>query len=138
MNITLQQAEKAIAAAQRESQKRGELAAFAVMDTGGNLVAFSRMNGANLMTIDVALGKAYTASICNLDTIDVNPFIQPGQALFGMGLVLQQARSLVPFAGGIVLRQQGEVIGALGVSGARAAQIDHEIAQSALAEFEQV
>ena len=138
MNITLQQAEKAIAAAQRESQKRGELAAFAVMDTGGNLVAFSRMNGANLMTIDVALGKAYTASICNLDTIDVNPFIQPGQALFGMGLVLQQARSLVPFAGGIVLRQQGEVIGALVVSGARAAQIDHEIAQSTLAEFEQV
>jgi uncharacterized protein GlcG (DUF336 family) len=137
MNITLEQAEKAIAAAQRETGKRGELAAFAVVDTGGNLVAFSRMNGANLITIDTAMGKAYTASIMNIDTINVNPFIQPGQALFGTGLVLQQTRSLVPFAGGIVLRQKGKVIGALGVSGARMSQIDHEIAQAVLAELEQ-
>jgi uncharacterized protein GlcG (DUF336 family) len=134
MNITLEQAGKAIAAAQRESQQRGELAAFAVVDTGGNLVAFSRMDGANLITIETAIGKAYTALITSFDTINVNPFIQQGQPLFGTVLSFQQLRTIVPFAGGILLRQNGEITGALGVSGARTSETDHEIAQAALAE----
>jgi uncharacterized protein GlcG (DUF336 family) len=138
MNITLEQAERAIAAAKRAAQEREELTAFAVVDTGGNLVAFARLDGANLITIDTAMGKAYTALAMNIDTIDLNPYIQPGQALFGTGLVLQQTRSLVPYAGGIVLRQAGKAIGALGVSGARASQTDHEIACEARVTFEQM
>jgi uncharacterized protein GlcG (DUF336 family) len=137
MNITLEQAEKAIAVAKQAAQERDELTALAVVDTGGNLVAFARMDGAYLISIDTAMGKAYTALALNMDTIDLNPFIQPGQILFGTGLTLQQSRSLVPYAGGILLRCKGEVIGALGVSGARTSQTDHEIALAALAEHGQ-
>lgn len=137
MNITLEQAEKAIAVAKQAAQERDERTALAVVDTGGNLVAFARMDSANLISIDTAMGKAYTALALNIDTIDLNPFIQPGQILFGTGLTLQQSRSLVPYAGGILLRCKGEVIGALGVSGARTSQTDHEIALAALAELGQ-
>src|SRR5581483_297830 len=137
MNITLEQAEKAIAVAKKASQERDELTALAVVDTGGNLIAFARMDSAYIMSIDTALGKAYTALALNIDTIDLNSYIQPGQVLFGAGLTLQQSRSLVPYAGGVLLRCKGEVIGALGVSGARTAQADHEIALPALTELEQ-
>jgi len=78
MNITLEQAEKAIAVAKKAAQERDDLTALAVVDTGGNLVAFARMDGAYLISLDTAMGKAYTALTLNMDAIDLNPFIQPG------------------------------------------------------------
>ena len=131
MNITLSQAEAVIAAARARAEERGLAVAFAVVDTGGNLVAFARADGANLITIDTAIGKAFTAVSIGGDSGALAPAIQPGGPLFGTGLVLAGARSLVPYGGGVLIRADGRVIGALGVSGAPSSDDDHEIAAAA-------
>jgi len=130
-NISLTQAEALTAAARGLADERGVAAAFAVVDTGGNLVAFARTDGANLITIDTAIGKAFTAVSIGGDTTNLTPAIQPGGPLFGTGLVLAGSRSLVPYGGGVLVHAEGRVIGALGVSGAPASDVDHEIATAA-------
>lgn len=132
VNITLAQAQAIITAAERKAAERGEKVALAVVDSGGNLVAFARTDGANLITIDTAIGKAYTAIAIGFDTVNITPYIQPGQPLFGTGLTLAGSRSLVPYAGGIVLREGDRVVGALGVSGASSSDTDHEIGSQAV------
>ncbi|WP_194899608.1 GlcG/HbpS family heme-binding protein [Catenulispora pinisilvae] len=131
MNITLSQAEAVIAAARARAGERGLAVAFAVVDAGGNLVAFARADGANLITIDTAIGKAFTAVSIGGDSGNLAPAIQPGGPLFGTGLVLAGARSLVPYGGGVLIRVEGRVIGALGVSGAPGSDDDHQIAAAA-------
>lgn len=101
LNITLAQAETITAAARALADERGVVAAFAVVDTGGNLVAFARTDGANLVTIDTAIGKAFTAVSIGGDSVNLTPAIRPGGPLFGTGLVLAGARSLVPYGGGV-------------------------------------
>ncbi|MEY9864436.1 uncharacterized protein GlcG (DUF336 family) [Catenulispora sp. GAS73] len=134
LNITLTQAETITATARTLAAKRSVAAAFAVVDTGGNLVAFARTDGANLITIDTAIGKAFTAISIGGDSVNLTPAIQPGGPLFGTGLVLAGARSLVPYGGGVLIRDDGRVIGALGVSGAPSSDVDHEIAAAASAQ----
>ncbi|GAA2040691.1 hypothetical protein GCM10009839_48600 [Catenulispora yoronensis] len=135
MNIGHIAAETAIAAARQSAEAAGVTAAFAVVDTGGNLVAFSRMDGATLITIDTAIGKAYTAVSVGADTIHLTGAIQPGAPLFGTGLTLAQTRSFVPYGGGVLIRSAdgGRVIGALGVSGAPSSDDDHAIGTAAAA-----
>lgn len=128
MNITLTQADAVLAAARTEAADRGVAASFAVVDTGGNLIAFARADGANLITIDTAIGKAYTAISIGADSANLTAAIQPGAPLFGTGLLLAGSRSLVPYAGGVLIQADGQVIGALGVSGAPSSDVDHEIA----------
>lgn len=133
MTISLFQAETVIAAARARADEHGVAVAFAVVDAGGNLVAFARADGATLITIDTAIGKAFTAVSIGGDTANLTPAIQPGGPLFGTGLVLAGARSLVPYAGGVLIQADGRVIGALGVSGAPSSELDHEIAAAAAA-----
>ncbi len=128
MNITLEQAQKALENGLYASIKRNEATTLAIIDTGGNLVALTRMDQATLISIDTAIGKAYTSLALKLDTVNLNPLVQPGQILFGLPTITQQPRPLVPFAGGIQLRVNDEVVGAIGVSGALTSQTDHEIA----------
>lgn len=135
MNITLDQAEVVLAAAKSLAAERGEKVALAVVDTGGNLVAFAKTDGANLITVDTAIGKAFTAVSVGFDTVDMLPYLQPGQPLFGTGLLLAGARSLVPYGGGVVIRSGGTAIGALGVSGAARSETDHEIGRTAADEI---
>ncbi|MFE9319522.1 heme-binding protein [Nocardia sp. NPDC052278] len=132
MTITLDQAQTVLAAARTTAAERSETVALAVVDQGGNLVAFARTDGATLITIDTAIGKAFTAVSIGADTINLTPAIQPGQPLFGIGLGLAGARSLVPYGGGVLIRSGETVIGALGVSGAASSQTDHEIGVAAI------
>ncbi|GAA1982690.1 heme-binding protein [Catenulispora subtropica] len=132
MNIGHTTADTVIAAARRRAEEAGVKAAFAVVDTGGNLVAFSRMDGAPLITIDTAVGKAHTAVSVGLDTIHLTAAIQPGAPLFGTGLTLAGTRSFVPYGGGVLIRSGDAVIGALGVSGAPASEDDHAIGAAAI------
>ncbi|WP_194912254.1 GlcG/HbpS family heme-binding protein [Catenulispora rubra] len=134
MNITLTQAEAITTTARTLATAHAVAAAFAVVDTGGNLVAFARTDGATLITIDTAIGKAFTAISVGGDSINLTPAIQPGGPLFGTGLVLAGSRSLVPYGGGVLIRAEGRVIGALGVSGAPTSDVDHEIAAAASAQ----
>ena len=87
---------------------------IAVVDDGARLVAFVRMDGAILASIDIAQKKAFTAMALKTDTIDLGPLTQPGQELWG---IEHTNGGLVTFGGGVVLRDaKGEPIGAIGVS----------------------
>jgi uncharacterized protein GlcG (DUF336 family) len=105
---------------------------IAVVDEGNNLVAFQRMDGAWLGSIDIAHGKAYTARAFNMPTKDLAPLCQPGQPLFG--LQASNDGRLIIFAGGIPLERDGEVVGAIGVSGGSVEQ-DQEVAEAGAQAF---
>ncbi len=110
-DITLAQAQKVIAAAQAKAVEQGTLMNIAVVDAGGNLKAFARMEGAFLGSIDISIGKARTARFFNMST----KAAQPGQPLYGIEVT---NGNLVIFGGGELLRaKDGTVIGAVGVSG---------------------
>jgi uncharacterized protein GlcG (DUF336 family) len=103
---------------------------IAVVDEGNNLVAFQRMDGAWLGSIDIAMNKAYTARAFNMSTKTLAPLCQSGQPLFGIHA--SNNNKLIIFAGGIPLKEGDTVIGAIGVSGGAVEQ-DHEVAEAGVA-----
>jgi uncharacterized protein GlcG (DUF336 family) len=105
---------------------------IAVVDAGARLVAFARMDGAMLASIDIAQRKATTAMMMKMSTSDLAPLVQPGGPLFGIEVT---NGGLVPFAGGIPLRDaHGEPVGAIGVSAGTVEQ-DEEVAAAGAAAF---
>ena len=87
----------------------------AVVDTGGNLRAFARMDGAWLGSIDISIRKARTARYFDMETGDLSPMVQPGEPLYHLEF---SNGGLITFPGGIPLTtDDGTVIGAVGVSG---------------------
>lgn len=131
MNIALSQAEQAIAAAKQKAQDIDVPMTIAVVDTGGNLVALSRMDNALLASLDIAVGKAYTAIAMKMSTGDLTELVQPGQILYHLEIA-NQPRTLVTFAGGLPVHSDGSVIGGIGVSGGAPHQ-DQEVASAAQA-----
>lgn len=126
MNITLRQAEVAITAALEAAAGLRTKVNIAVVDSGSNLVAFARMDGAWIGSVDVALKKAKTAAWFQMDTADLNPLAQPGKALFS---IEHSNGGLITFPGGIAIKDgSGHVIGAIGVSGATTVDRDNGIA----------
>jgi uncharacterized protein GlcG (DUF336 family) len=104
----------------------------AVLDAGAHLKAFRRMDGAVLASIDIAISKARTAALFQVNSEAVWEYCKPGAPAPGLELT---NGGLAPFGGGIPLRDRdGIVIGAVGVSGGTVAQ-DMEVAQAALAAF---
>jgi uncharacterized protein GlcG (DUF336 family) len=132
MRVSLNSAEAIIAAARRRAEEIGVPMNIAVVDDGNNLVAFARMEGAWLGSIDIAMGKAYTARAFDMSTKDLVPMSQPGQPLFGI-TASNQGR-LIIFAGGIPLKADGAVVGAVGVSGGLVDQ-DQQVAEAGAAAF---
>jgi uncharacterized protein GlcG (DUF336 family) len=132
MRVSLDSAEAIIAAARRRAEEIGVPMNIAVVDDGNNLVAFARMEGAWLGSIDIAMGKAYTARAFDMSTKDLVPMAQPGQPLFGI-TASNQGR-LIIFAGGIPLKAAGTVVGAVGVSGGLVDQ-DQQVAEAGAAAF---
>ncbi len=101
---------------------------IAVVDAGGNLKAFLRMDGAWLGSIDIAVKKARTARLFDMPTGDIGGLSQPGGPLYG---IEHSNGGLVTFPGGVPLRaSDGTVIGAVGVSGS-SVQDDHAVAVAA-------
>jgi uncharacterized protein GlcG (DUF336 family) len=129
-SITLQNAQQVLEAAQRKAREIGVPMNIAVVDRGNNLMAFARMEGAWLGSIDISQGKAYTARAFDMPTKDLAPLCQPGQPLFGIQASNQG--HLVIFPGGIPLKENGTVVGAVGVSGGSVDQ-DQEVAAAAAA-----
>ena len=98
---------------------------IAVVDAGGNLKAFLRMDGAWLGSIDIAEKKARTARLFDMPTGDIGGLSQPGGPLYGIEL---SNGGLISFPGGVPLRAaDGSVIGAIGVSGSTV-ENDHAVA----------
>ena len=129
-NITLAGAQKALAAAQRKAEAIGVPMCMAVCDTGGNLVATIRMDGAPLIPLEVSRDKAWT--VVGFNGLPTNLWwgILGDKPELVHGLV--KVPRLMPFGGGVPLRSGGELIGAIGVSGGSSEQ-DHECALEAAA-----
>jgi uncharacterized protein GlcG (DUF336 family) len=128
MSISEKQANVALAEARRIATEIGVPMNIAVIDDGANLKAFTRMDGALLGSIDIALGKARTAALFGMTTEAIGEFCKPGGTSPGLE---QTNGGLVIFAGGVPIRDpQGRLLGAVGISGGAVAQ-DQQVAQAA-------
>ena len=124
-DITLEAAENIVAAAKKKAAEISTLMDIAVVDAGGNLKAFARMDGAWLGSIDISIRKARTARWFDMNTGDIGKLSQPGGPLFG---IEHSNGGLITFPGGVPLKDaKGEVVGAIGVSGSTV-ENDHAVA----------
>jgi len=130
--VTLQDARKIIDAAETKAQEIGQPMNIAVADAGGNLVAHVRMDGAWIGSIDISIKKAYTSRAFDISTKDLATHSQSGGQFFGIH-ASNDGRIMI-FAGGIPLRKDAKVVGAIGVSGGSGDQ-DHEVAEAGAAAF---
>ena len=127
MNITLEQAEKMIAAAKAKAIELGTKMNISVVDAGANILAFARMDGAWLGSADISLRKAKTARFFDFPTGVIGSLSQPGGSLFG---IEHSNGGLISFPGGIpVTNADGVVVGAIGVSGSTV-ENDHAVAEA--------
>ena len=130
MNITLKQAQAVVDAAIKKSQEIGTKMDIAVIDSGINLTAFAREDGAWLGSIDIAIKKAKTARFFNMDTGTIGSLSQPGGALYN---IEHSNGGLISFPGGVCIKNsEGEIIGAIGVSGS-SVEDDHAVAAAGAA-----
>lgn len=125
--LTLEQARQVIAAAEKKAAEIGQPMNVAVVDEGGNLLAFARMAGAWLGSIDIAMNKAFTSRAFDIATSDLGDNSQPGQQFFGIHA--SNGGRVMIFAGGLPLKQGGRVVGAIGVSGGSGKQ-DQQVAEA--------
>lgn len=130
--MTLAAARRVIEAAERKAVDVGQPMNIAVVDAGGNLVAHVRMDGALIGSVAISIDKAWTARAFNLATKDIAEHTQSGGQFFG--LHTSNGGRVMIFAGGVPIRQQGEIVGAIGVSSGTAEQ-DQAVAEAGAAAF---
>ena len=130
--ITLEVARGIIAAAERKAAEIGQPMNIAVADSGGNLVAHARMDGAWIGSIDISIKKAFTSRAFDISTRDLAAHSQSGGQFFGIH-ASNDGRIMI-FAGGIPLTRDGKVVGAVGVSGGTGDQ-DQAVAEAGAAAF---
>ena len=126
--ITSAFAQELLAAAEDQATADGKPMVIAIVDREGTLKAFSRMDGAPLLSVEIAQNKAYTAAAFGLATHAWFDFIKGDEPL-RLGIV--HTERLVTFGGGFPIVVDGEVIGAIGVSGGHYTD-DMKVAQAAL------
>jgi uncharacterized protein GlcG (DUF336 family) len=127
-NITLAQAETIIEACKAEAVSAGQPMNIAVVDDGGNLVAFAAMDDTKLVGENISQRKALTAVMFQADTRDLVPLVQPGAPLYGIEST--NDGKLVIFGGGVLLRTpDGRIAGGVGVS-AGSVEEDHQVAEA--------
>ncbi|MGF7214060.1 uncharacterized protein GlcG (DUF336 family) [Spirosoma lacussanchae] len=127
MTITLEQAQQAIEAAKQKSIEIGTLMNIAIVDSGANLAAFARQEGAWLGSIDISIRKAKTARYFDMPTGEIGKLSQPGGPLYN---IEHSNGGLISFPGGIPIKNaEGTIIGAIGVSGSTV-ENDHTVAQA--------
>jgi uncharacterized protein GlcG (DUF336 family) len=130
MSVTIEDARRIIAAAQKKARDIGQPMNVAVCDAGGNLLAFERMEGAWLGSIDISINKAWTSRAFDIATGDLAKHSQSGGQFFGIH-VSNGGRVMI-FAGGVPPKKGGKVIGAIGVSGGSGEQ-DQAVADAGAA-----
>ncbi len=130
--MTLADARRVTAAAEKKAIEIGQPMNIAVVDEGGNLVSHVRMDGAWIGSINISINKAFTARAFDISTKELAKFSQPGGEFFGIH-ESNHGRIMV-FAGGIPLKRDGKVLGGVGVSGGMGAQ-DQAVAEAGAAAF---
>src|SRR3984893_15322157 len=128
-NISSELAQKMVDEAVTKARELGVSENVAILDDGGNLKAFRRMDGAAILCIEIAQNKAYTA-LFGVPTHDFFNFIQGDPSLLaGMPTLARVAA----YGGGFPIKVDGEIVGAIGLSGAPTVQNDIDCATAALA-----
>jgi uncharacterized protein GlcG (DUF336 family) len=130
--ITLADARRIIAAAEKKAEEIGQPMNIAVVDAGGNLVAHVRMDKAWFGSVDISIKKAWTSRAFNIATKDLAELSQSGDQFFGIH-ASNNGRVMI-FAGGVPLKRGDEVVGAVGVSGGLGKQ-DQAVAEAGAAAY---
>jgi len=130
--LTLKDARRVIEAAEKKAKEIDQPMNIAVADEGGNLISHVRMDGAWLGSIDISIKKAYTSRAFDIATKDLAIHSQSNGQFFGIHA--SNSGKVMIFAGGIPLKKDGKVIGAIGVSGGSGEQ-DHTVAEAGAAAF---
>jgi uncharacterized protein GlcG (DUF336 family) len=128
-SISFELAQKMVDAAVAKARELRVYENVAILDDGGNLTAFCRMDGAPILCIEMAQNKAYTA-LFGVSTQDFFDFIQRDPSLLAGIPTLARVAA---WGGGLPIKVDGEIVGAIGVSGAPAVQNDVDCASAALA-----
>jgi uncharacterized protein GlcG (DUF336 family) len=130
--VSLEDARRVMEAGEERASEIGQPQNIAVVDAGGNLVSHIRMDGAWIGSVDIAINKAFTARAFDLPTADLAADSQPGGQFYG----IQESNKgrIMIFAGGVPLKRDGQVVGAVGVSGGDQDQ-DTTVAEAAAEAF---
>jgi glc operon protein GlcG len=123
--ISLDQAKRVMAAAELEAAKNSWQVAIAILDSGGNMVMFHKVDNAQLSAITTSEGKARTALEFKLPSKALDDAIANG----GAGMRLLALKNITPLQGGMLVLVDGKIVGAVGVSGALSAQ-DEQVAKA--------
>jgi uncharacterized protein GlcG (DUF336 family) len=130
--ITLSDARKIIAAAERKAEEIGQPMNIAVVDSGGNLVAHVRMDRAWIGSVDISIKKAWTARAFDISTKELAELSQSGDQFFGIHT--SNDGKVMIFAGGVPLKRGNDVVGGIGVSGGMGKQ-DQAVAEAGAEAF---
>lgn len=133
--ITLESAKRLIQKVEEEAARRGRKAVIAVCNPEGNPVAVHVMDGAFLVSFDVAVKKAYTSVAVRMSTMELSALAQPGGTFYGVDKM--DGGRIVIFGGGVPLKAGDAIIGGLGISGGTGEE-DHSLAQYALSVLPEV
>lgn len=129
--ITLEEAKALTEKIEKEAERRGKKAVIAVCNEQGNPVSVHVMDGAFLVSFDVAVKKAYTAAALKMSTMELSSLVKPGETFYG----LQNDEKLMIIGGGVPLKRNGKVVGGLGISGGTGEE-DHSLCEYALSIFD--
>jgi uncharacterized protein GlcG (DUF336 family) len=126
-DISATEAQEILNHAKRKAEELGTKVDIAIVDVGANLKAFLRMDDAWLGSIDISIKKARTARFFDMNTGEIGKLSQPGKPLFN---IEHSNNGLISFPGGVVLKNsQGQIVGAIGVSGSTV-ENDHAVAEA--------
>jgi uncharacterized protein GlcG (DUF336 family) len=130
--LTLSDARRMIQAGEKKAAELKIPYNIAVVDSGGDLISHVRMDGAWLGSIDISINKAFTARAFDMSTDDLSKASQSGESLFGINTTNDDR--IVIFGGGMPVKVDGAVIGAVGASGG-SVENDIKVVQAAVAAF---
>ena len=126
-DITSKEAQDVLMQAAKKANEMGTKMDIAIVDAGANLKAFLRMDDAWLGSIDISIKKAKTARFFDMNTGEIGKLSQPGKPLYN---IEHSNNGLISFPGGVLLKNaQGQIIGAIGVSGSTV-ENDHAVAEA--------
>ncbi|MBW4038091.1 MAG: heme-binding protein [Acidobacteria bacterium] len=130
--VQLEDARRMIAAATKKAQEIGQPMNIAVVCAGGHLLAFERMENAWIGSVDIAQKKAWTSRAFDIETGKLGTLSQSGDQFFGIHA--SNDGKVMIFAGGVPVKEDGKVVGAIGVSGGLGAQ-DQAVAEAGVAAY---
>lgn len=133
--ITLEASKKLIEKIEQEAARRGKKAVIAVCGPDGNPIAVHVMDGAFLVSFDVAVKKAYTSVAVKMSTMELSQLAQPGGTFYGLDKM--EGGNIIIFGGGVPIKVGDTIIGGLGVSGGTGEE-DHSLAEYGLSVLNEV